>query len=262
VRHRREDGDESDDGGGERRGRAGRRRCGADRAAPSDRHDRARRVPDAAEPQRRLDGELRHHRGGQAHADRDPQDERVRCGEPAVQIAPVPVEFRCSAGTYGRPIRVIIVSRTGEAGVGRSAPPRDWPSARRMLGEDIVRQDRVTIAGPALERYVRSLANGLARGELVRRHLLGPARCPASVTLTPGKHASCNVKLGGTSLGFDLRFDAGRGFIADANGTIVVVDAIADAVRRAYAHARSVERKTDGRHGPLRGRTGIHRAAR
>ncbi|MDB5069062.1 MAG: hypothetical protein JWM87_173 [Candidatus Eremiobacteraeota bacterium] len=170
----------------------------------------------------------------------------VRCDGPAIAIVALRTRVDCAVAPPGglrRVEHVYVSDRTGHVvDFGRGAAPN---SAWLDLGEAVTRRTSggITIGGAVAERYVRAIAGGAAHDELVRRKLLGAAHCPARVALVSGKHGTCTVALGEQALTFDLRFDEGRGFIAQPSGTVMVVSQARDLVRRAYEHALRVEGK-------------------
>jgi hypothetical protein len=109
----------------------------------------------------------------------------------------------------------------------------------RLLGRDAVDKTdgNLRIEGAAAERYVHEIAGGFEHAELVRRGLLGGARCPARIALAPySKHAVCTVRAGDRALRYDFRFDKGRGLVVTGE-QIAIVPVLRELAQRYYKHA-------------------------
>jgi hypothetical protein len=163
----------------------------------------------------------------------------VRCDGPPLRVMPVRAQFPCGidapGGSTGR-VDVAVYDRDGSA---RASLASGDTRQDRMLGRAVTEKTEggVTLEGPVLARYLHEIVGGAQHGELVRRGLLGAARCPARVTLPPGgNHATCTVRAGDVDVRFDLRFDRGSGLQIEQQ-QIAIVPALREVAQRYYGHA-------------------------
>jgi hypothetical protein len=104
----------------------------------------------------------------------------------------------------------------------------------RVLGADVAarREGSITVAGPALERYLKESVSFQARGEVGRRGLAGAAHCPRSAVLHEGTHVRCTVPVADVTLAYDVHFEKGLGLRIDVSDSIAVVAALREFVTR------------------------------
>jgi hypothetical protein len=162
----------------------------------------------------------------------------VRCPGPAVRVVPNDTTIHCAftgGGVTNGFVRVEF--GTGDElyvfGSKKTDVDVDALFQRAVITQSA---SRIVLDGPQLEVYLRAEAGGTARDELERRHLIGKARCPPQITLTPGVHAACTVRLGTANLRLDLRFDQGRGMVVDFGPTVEIVAAVRERAERFFAH--------------------------
>ncbi len=181
----------------------------------------------------------------------------VRCDGPPVRVLPLGGTFGCAIDApkiSARRIDVEVVGRDESLFPHhiKGAESRDT----RMLGRAVAErtQGSVDVAGPVMERYLHAIAGGAQHTELVRRGLLGAARCPARIRLSSGsKHAVCTVRAGDRAVRYELRFDQGRGLVMEAQ-QIAVMPALRELAQRYYEYRFS----TDGKHVAVRVNCGSH----
>ena len=104
----------------------------------------------------------------------------------------------------------------------------------RVLGTEVAakREGSVTVAGRALERYLRDGVAFAARGEVGRRGLIGAAHCPPRAVLHEGTHVRCTVAVADVTLAYDVHFEKGLGLRFDSDRTVAVVAAVREVALR------------------------------
>lgn len=165
----------------------------------------------------------------------------VRCPGPAVRVLALETPFICSIEAPDLVRRHLEIRAYQYDGVHVVfGPVGVTPRLERILGRDVTdqREGGVTVEGRALERYVLGSAAFEARGEVGRRRLLGPARCPRRVVLKDLEHATCTVLVGGRPQRYDVRFDEGRGLVIDTQQAVEVIPVLRDFATRYFERSR------------------------
>lgn len=166
----------------------------------------------------------------------------VHCPGPAVRIVPNYTTIRCGFARPGFKRGTVRVGFNGYDGVYVLGAAK--PDAKRdaridaLLDRAVLAQTaaRIVLDGPKLGPYLRARTGGTEHDELERRRLIGTARCPSRVTLTPNVHAACTVRVGSASLPYDLRFDRGRGLVVVQNLTVEIVAHVRERAVRYFAY--------------------------
>jgi len=163
----------------------------------------------------------------------------VRCFGTPVSVVPVPEKRTCSVSAPGTGTRTVQASILADDVLFVRPLPGVETRFVRMLGHDAAtrREGALDLDGAAVERYLRDGAGDRQHDELVRRGLIGPARCPSRVRLVANRHVTCTVRLGRHPYAYDLRFDEGRGLVITTDQSIVIVPYVRELVRRAYEHS-------------------------
>jgi hypothetical protein len=180
----------------------------------------------------------------------------ARCDGPPVRVMPLGEKLQCRIDApdgrdiFANAVEARVIDRDGALAVEslKSGDTR----AVRMLGRDAADRKDVplVVGGAAMERYLREIVGGPAQhGELVRRGLIGRARCPARIALPVGGHARCSIELGGTTFPYALRNDVGRGLVVDdADVHFAIIPYLQEIAARYFAY----DAKLDGEPGPVR----------
>lgn len=162
----------------------------------------------------------------------------VRCDGPPVQVLPIPTVLRCAIDTAGFHDPSVELMVTGSARLFPRRLKYHGSREARLLGRGAVDKTEggLTIDGAAAERYVHEIAGGFAHAELIRRGLLGGARCPARIALAPySKHAVCTVRAGDRVLRYDFRFDKGHGLVVTGE-QVALISVLREVAQRYYKH--------------------------
>jgi hypothetical protein len=166
-------------------------------------------------------------------------DFTVRCPGKPVQIRSQPVE--CAAtGPDGlrKPLVLDLRGYTGAA-VVRTDLGGYSTAAERIFGVETMAQHSgtLTVAGPAVERYIAATSGLLLDDDETSRHHAAP-RCPARITVRDGRKASCTLHFGTSALPYEVRFDEGRGLLIEADHQALDVIAL-DRLVRVMAERRA-----------------------
>lgn len=165
----------------------------------------------------------------------------VHCPGAAVRVLHEMTPVSCDVEAPDERRRDVMVQPYGDAG-NLIAPELVGVTSRRarVLGAGVAaaREGSVTVAGPALERYLTGSAASEAHGEIGRRGLAGAAHCPPRVVLHEGTHARCTVAVADVTLHYDVHFEKGLGLLINADHTVAVVAALHDVAAR-YVRRRS-----------------------
>lgn len=162
----------------------------------------------------------------------------ARCAGEPVRVVPVKTPIDCAVSAPGvRPRTLSVFPSDRKGTVGPIALRGVDTRAVRMLGRSVAtRRTDGVIAGQPVERYLRAIAGADEHDDLVRLGLLGAAHCPRRIAVTSHQPGSCRVRVGNATIRYDLRFDRLRGFIAEANDTVIVVAVARDMVRNLDEH--------------------------
>jgi hypothetical protein len=165
----------------------------------------------------------------------------VRCPGAAVRIVPRLTPVSCDVEAPDVTRRELMVTPSGDRRTVRSDELAGVTTREaRILGAAVAarREGSVTVAGPALERYLRGSAAALDRGEVGRRGLVGAAHCPPRVVLHEGTHARCTVAVADVTLRYDVHFEKGLGLMADRDMSVAVIPALRDFALRYFQRRR------------------------
>ena len=164
----------------------------------------------------------------------------VRCPGAAVRVLAPGARVSCAVEAPDTLRRELEVGVTGDRGAVHFQELAGITTrAERILGAaGAQREGSVTIAGSALERYLRGSAAALDGGEVGRRGLVGAAHCPPRLVLHEGTHARCTVAAGGVTLPYDVHFEKGLGLRADFGDSVMVIGALRNFALRYFQRRR------------------------
>jgi|GEM_PF-5590904 len=165
----------------------------------------------------------------------------VRCPGAAVRVLQFPAHIACDVELPDASRREIMVTPHGNRGAVEIGDLAGVTTRKaRILGTAAAtqREGSVTMAGRALEQYLRGSAAFLDSGEVGRRGLVGTAHCPPRVVLHEGTHARCTVAVADVTLGYDVHFEKGLGLRADLATSVAVVPALREFALRYFRHRR------------------------
>jgi hypothetical protein len=164
----------------------------------------------------------------------------VRCPGAAVRVVRRATRVSCDVEAPDVTRREVMVAPYGDRGTVHLDELAGVTTREvRILGAAVARREGgVTVAGPALERYLRGSAAALDGGEVGRRGLVGAAHCPPRVALHEGTHARCTVAVADITLRYDVHFEKGLGLRTDLDTSVVVVPALREFALRYFHHRR------------------------
>ena len=163
----------------------------------------------------------------------------VHCPAPAVRV----VQSRstmvsCALTLKGRSHGTVRVGFSGLNDLFTYGPRTRSAYNEALFSRAVISENNATavLAGPGLERYLRAVVGWQRNAELARRGLIRRAHCPSRVVLSAGVHVTCTVQLGTSSQRFDVRFDLGRGLVAEPEYTIEIVADVRDRAERFFSY--------------------------
>lgn len=167
----------------------------------------------------------------------------VQCPGAAVRVLHAPPFVTCEIEAPDLSRRQVSLPFVYSGNLGVGGVGSLMSRAARVLGTAVAerREGSVTIAGSALERYLRGSAAYLSDGEVGRRGLLGAARCPSRIVLHEGTHVRCTVVIADVTLTYDVHFEKGLGLRTDPSSSVAVIAPLREIAAR-YFGRRSTGR--------------------